>query len=81
MLLLVALEVPIKSQAAVYSKFYLCPQRKKATLGMDQLWLPPLGLSLYSYIMDLLGDPYSLALGPLISSPNPPSPCVVLISV
>ena len=34
-LLPVDLEVSIKSQAAVHSKFYWCPQRERATLGRD----------------------------------------------
>ena len=46
----------------MYSKFYRCPQREQATLGRDWPWLQ-LGLSLYSYIVDQFGDPYSLAPG------------------
>ena len=55
MFLLVDLVVTIKSQVAVYSKFYLCPQREQAALGRDWPWLQ-LGLSSYPYIMDLFGD-------------------------
>ena len=42
--------------------------------GRGWPWLQ-LGLSLYSYITDLLGNPYSLAPGPLISCPNPHTLC------
>ena len=55
----------------MYSKFYLCSQRE----GQPWCWDWPclqLGLSLYPYIMDLFGDPYSFAPGPLISCSSPP---------
>ena len=54
---------------------YLHPQSAQAALRRDWRWLQ-LGLSLYSYIADLFGDPYSLAPCPLISCPNPPAPCM-----
>ena len=62
---------------SVYSKFYLRPQRERATLSRDWCWLQ-LSLSLYSFITELFGDPSSLAPCPLISLPPPPPPLAVV---
>lgn len=56
------------------SSFYSCPQ-SRPPWTRNWPWLL-LRLCLYSYIMDLLGDLYPLAPGPVISCPRAPMPCV-----
>ena len=73
-------EVTVKNQVAMYSKFYVYPQREGAALG--QGWALAANGSLLIVLYDRpVWGPHLLAPGPRISCPNLPASCVVLISV